>query len=172
MRVVNETFSHRCALVESLLSKAEARVAELETLYTEKETEVWALAAIVKTHERRVGELGAENALLKEHVADGTDLAMPAWWRGEEHGVKATVQRIETMLTEPDTGGTFGYAPLNRLRERIAALRAVAVAAEKFLDGPAEVVSVGGRRWTILDDARLSVAQTLKKTLAAWRATT
>jgi Tfp pilus assembly protein PilO len=80
MRVVNETFSHRCALVESLLSKAEAQVAELETLYTEKETEVWALVAIKKELERRMEELRAE--LLKQIENMKEEIA--ALWRWNE----------------------------------------------------------------------------------------
>jgi hypothetical protein len=74
------------------------------------------------------------------------------------------------MLTEPDTGGTFGYAPLNRLRERIAALRAVAEAADAAL-------VIWGQRPTT-DAAAVAlvaklepVERMLRATLAAWRAT-
>ena len=51
---------------------------------------------------------------------DGTDGAHPAWWRGEEHGVRAVVQRLqETADGHDDGAGGFGYPALERLRRSI-----------------------------------------------------
>lgn len=55
--------------------------------------------------------------------ADGTDFAHPAWWRGNDRGVAATVEALNKILDSGRDGGTFGYRPLEELANRIAALR-------------------------------------------------
>jgi len=54
---------------------------------------------------------------------DGTDLAHPAWWRGNDAGVESMVFRINEILDlieagEPDKG-TFSSQKLNMLRDRL-----------------------------------------------------
>lgn len=55
---------------------------------------------------------------------DATDVAHPAWWRGDDHGCAVTVERLNAILDGKDDGhGGFGYEPLERLRRRLLALR-------------------------------------------------
>ena len=54
---------------------------------------------------------------------DGTDLAHPAWWRGNDVGVDSTVLVIQEILNNIESGkenvGTFGSQKLNMLRDRL-----------------------------------------------------
>ena len=54
---------------------------------------------------------------------DGTDGAHPAWWRGQEDGVKGAVMRVREAL-EGNEGAMAGKCqePLQSLREDVAAL--------------------------------------------------
>lgn len=54
---------------------------------------------------------------------DATDLAHPAWWRGNDAGVHATVEVIRRVLDSGLDGGVSGYKPLQEIRERIERLR-------------------------------------------------
>lgn len=54
---------------------------------------------------------------------DGTDGAHPAWWRGNDAGVDGACMRIEEALDGRSLKGFVGYARLERLRRRVAALR-------------------------------------------------
>lgn len=58
---------------------------------------------------------------------DATDAAHPAWWRGNDAGVQAVVERLTRTLDGGDTGsGVFGYPPLTKLRDRILRLMTAA----------------------------------------------
>ncbi len=48
---------------------------------------------------------------------DGTDGAHPAWWRGEEAGVRGAVREVRRVLTGEFIGGT--REPLQELREDV-----------------------------------------------------
>lgn len=57
-------------------------------------------------------------------VADGTDFAHPAWWRGEKHATEMLTVRLQKAVNGGDDGsGCFGYPALERLRRGILALR-------------------------------------------------
>jgi hypothetical protein len=49
---------------------------------------------------------------------DGTDAAHPAWWRGNDAGVHSTVAALNRVMNGEHTG-TFGYAPLEQLANRL-----------------------------------------------------
>lgn len=54
---------------------------------------------------------------------DGTDLAHPAWWRGNDRGVDAVIEIVNKILDGGNAGGgTFGHAPLNVMRDRLMKL--------------------------------------------------
>ena len=54
---------------------------------------------------------------------DGTDFAHPAFWRGEEYGVRGTVMRIRQILDGSDDGkGVIGNEELETLRRDILKL--------------------------------------------------
>lgn len=54
---------------------------------------------------------------------DGTDGAHPAFWRGQDDGVRGTVMRIDQILDGKDDGrGVVGYEPLEKLRRRLLAM--------------------------------------------------
>jgi hypothetical protein len=54
---------------------------------------------------------------------DGTDLAHPAWWRGNDAGVMATAEMINEILNYIEAGvddnGRFNNDYLNRLKHRL-----------------------------------------------------
>lgn len=55
---------------------------------------------------------------------DGTDGAHPAWWRGNDDGVKSVVQILQKIIDgKDDGGGTMGYEPLEKLRRDMLAFR-------------------------------------------------
>lgn len=57
---------------------------------------------------------------------DGTDAAHPAWWRGQDWGVQATIQRLRAVLRGEDNGsGVSGSASLDVLRHELRDLRDV-----------------------------------------------
>lgn len=49
---------------------------------------------------------------------DASDLAHPAWWRGNDRGVEATVEIVNRILDGERTG-KFGAASLNALKDRL-----------------------------------------------------
>lgn len=56
---------------------------------------------------------------------DGTDAAEPAWWRGQDDGVRGAVERIRAALDGTDDGsGALGNADLERCRRDVLALTA------------------------------------------------
>lgn len=58
---------------------------------------------------------------------DGTDFAHPAWWRGHDDGAAGVIREVEKILDEdPRAAGVYGSERLQRIRERIHALRAAA----------------------------------------------
>lgn len=61
------------------------------------------------------------DALRDRPEFDATDAAHPAWWRGNDRGVEATVEIVNAAL-DGTTQGTF-QEPLQKLVERIDALR-------------------------------------------------
>lgn len=62
---------------------------------------------------------------------DATDGAHPAWFRGEEHATKRVVGRLQKAIDGDDDGaGGISYAPLEKLRRDILALKANAARAE------------------------------------------
>lgn len=74
--------------------------------------------------------------------ADGTDLAHPAYWRGEQHGIAVTIHFINRVLDE-GLFKDFAYAPLQELTERVAALRTPVIPA---LPSPLEAQGIAGTR--------------------------
>lgn len=69
-------------------------------------------------------ELRAEVERLRDDPeCDATDLAHPAWWRGNDAGVHATVEVIRRVLDSGLDGGVSGYKPLQEIRERVERLR-------------------------------------------------
>lgn len=73
---------------------------------------------------------------------DGTDAAHPAWWRGNDAGVAATVRILADAMDGKDNGrGVIGYAPLEALRRRVIAARSARQAA---LDEAAQIVEGEG----------------------------
>lgn len=68
---------------------------------------------------------------------DGTDAAHPAWWRGNDAGVAATVRILADAMDGKDNGrGVIGYAPLEALRRRVIAVRS---ARQSALDEAAQI---------------------------------
>lgn len=53
---------------------------------------------------------------------DGTDGAHPAWWRGNDHGIRTTIREVNAWLSGAPLHGTYGQQELNWLRARIAEL--------------------------------------------------
>lgn len=53
---------------------------------------------------------------------DGTDGAHPAWWRGNDHGIRMTIREVNAWLSGAPLLGTYGQQELNWLRARIAEL--------------------------------------------------
>lgn len=54
---------------------------------------------------------------------DGTDYAHPAWFRGQEDGVRGTVMRIRQALDNPPTGGVNSCDELNKVIAEIHELK-------------------------------------------------
>lgn len=52
---------------------------------------------------------------------DSTDAAHPAWWRGNDRGVEATVEALNRVLDE-GKAGTFASPALEKLAQRVASL--------------------------------------------------
>lgn len=53
-------------------------------------------------------------------IADGTDFAHPAFWRGEDSSMNAAVSWVERILDGRDDGaGTMGHEGLERVRRRV-----------------------------------------------------
>lgn len=54
---------------------------------------------------------------------DATDAAHPAWWRGQEHGVRSACRRMAQVLDgQDDGGGVISGRELEALRRRLLAL--------------------------------------------------
>lgn len=53
---------------------------------------------------------------------DGTDAAQPAWWRGQDDGVRAVVTFVTEALDGHRRSGTFGNPELEKLKQRLYAL--------------------------------------------------
>lgn len=54
--------------------------------------------------------------------ADATDGAHPAWWRGDDHGVRSAVIALQKVLAEGHSG-TFAMPELEALAVRLDAMR-------------------------------------------------
>jgi hypothetical protein len=68
--------------------------------------------------------------------AEDTDLENPAWWRGEDYGVKETLRAVTQWLQEGDTGGL--YEPeVQVVKDAVLALRSIMELARHYDDGPA-----------------------------------
>jgi hypothetical protein len=52
---------------------------------------------------------------------DAIDGAHPAWWRGNDRGVEATVAIINNILDGKRQPGTYGSSELTKLAQRLAA---------------------------------------------------
>lgn len=51
---------------------------------------------------------------------DGTDWAHPAWWRGNDDGVRGVAMRIKKILDGKDDGaGVIGYDVLEKVRRTL-----------------------------------------------------
>lgn len=50
---------------------------------------------------------------------DGTDAAHPAWWRGMDHGVVATIAGVKRILDGEDDGRGVASEPWESLRRRL-----------------------------------------------------
>jgi len=54
---------------------------------------------------------------------DGTDAAHPAYWRGQDDGVRGVVMRIQRILDGQDDGsGVLGHEDLEKVRRRVLEL--------------------------------------------------
>lgn len=81
--------------------------------------------------ESEVERLRASVLTEDDSSTDATDFAHPAWWRGNDAGVYATVAVIQRALDNGLDGGVSGYRPLQKVRERIARLRESALTARE-----------------------------------------
>lgn len=76
-------------------------------------------------------ELAALRARLRESEArnvddpqwDATDAALPAWWRGHDHGANAVIRRLRDAVDGKDDGAGVMSGELERLRRDILKLR-------------------------------------------------
>ena len=66
----------------------------------------------------------------KDSTFDGTDGACPAWWRGNDDGIRITVNIVNGLLDKFEEGnyseamaGCFGSEELNKLRDRLSKIR-------------------------------------------------
>lgn len=85
-----------------------------------------------KTLERARSILSAElSSLQDDPERDGTNDAHPAWWRGNDRGVEATVEALNKVLDSGRGGGTFGFKPLEELASRLSSLRSSQITAEE-----------------------------------------
>jgi chromosome segregation ATPase len=102
----------------------------------EEAEEEWRLADFrVKSAESRSDDFAARLAAAEAEVKrlrlawddpemDATDGAHPAWWRGNDAGVAGAVRIVNEALDEAlPLAGCVGGADLERVRQRIAALR-------------------------------------------------
>jgi hypothetical protein len=62
---------------------------------------------------------------------DGTDFAHPAWRRGQEHGAWGVIRAVTETLDHGKGPGTYGYADLEALTQRIDRLRAALAEAQR-----------------------------------------
>jgi hypothetical protein len=81
---------------------------------------------IAATHSALPALLAAAKKESLDHPDwDATDAAHPAWWRGNDRGVQATAERIQSALDGSDDGsGVIGSKELERARRGVLALRA------------------------------------------------
>lgn len=111
------------------------RIAELETEVmvlrshnehlNEQSTAVRTRAMIAETEngslKKRVAELEAQS----NPELDATDAAHPAWWRGNDAGVKSAALIVLSLLDgQEPKGGTFALPDLNEIRDKIDHMRA------------------------------------------------
>lgn len=54
---------------------------------------------------------------------DATDAALPAWWRGHDHGANAVIRRLRDAVDGKDDGAGVMAGGLERLRRDILKLR-------------------------------------------------
>lgn len=59
--------------------------------------------------------------LYDEPLLDGTDVAHPAWWRGNDSGIYSACKILSKVLTT-GVAPITSFEPLNELAEKIAAL--------------------------------------------------
>jgi hypothetical protein len=85
------------------------------------------------------GRLEAAEALRDDPDLDGTDGAHPAFWRGQDDGVRGAVRVIKRALEGRDDGsGVVGYLGLQVLRQNVIKARGVRDAIRVKLQNAAE----------------------------------
>jgi hypothetical protein len=81
----------------------------------------------------RDGDLAEFRTLINRHRGaggipddpewDGTDAAHPAYWRGEEDGVKSAMWKITEILDHGARGGAYSLPEVQRVVDRIDGMR-------------------------------------------------
>ena len=111
---------------------------------------------------------------------DGTDAAHPAWWRGQDDGVRGATERVQHALDVDlslKQSGTIGYQPLQEVVEQVLALRRrveegalpVPLRSDNDLNLQGGTVVGTTGHVTITDEDWEEVQQELKS-LRAWKA--
>lgn len=97
---------------------------------------------------------------LDDPALDGTDAAHPAWWRGNDDGVKAVVKIVNDLLDGKPHVGTFGNADLEMAAQRIATLTDQLREARERADAfdAACVKALDARDAALAENARLKSA--------------
>ena len=66
---------------------------------------------------------GCEETVVDCPICDGTDLADPAWWRGNDDGVESFIYIVHQILDDiekrKEPVGSFGSKRMNMLRARL-----------------------------------------------------
>jgi len=130
------------------LAAAEAEVATLKTVALANQNAAIDLSGKLAAAEAEVKRL---RLAWDDPEMDATDGAHPAWWRGNDAGVAGAVGIVTEALDEPlPLAGCVGGADLERVRQRIAALRERAERLEETGDRMAASI---GADWPALTRA-------------------
>jgi len=104
--------------IEHVCMPEEKFLTAMRTLFDSFDHTREQLAAALQEKESRKCPYPEEN--------DSTDGACPAWWRGNDDGVRGTTERIKKELTRDlsvRVSGVVGYAPLQEVLDAIADMR-------------------------------------------------